>query len=286
MNRPIRVLYLHGLEETQKSPKPQLLATSSLLETHIPALEIYITKRNGFIRGFLTNRRVLGSFAGAVASYLSLQLVVPTSYPLLISFVALGALLSAQKSAIVQEVVRSCLEKTYRVALKTLEDLRRRGKEPDVLVGFSWGGCLACALMKYKQWEGPTVLLGPAYHELFSLAAEKSLDKPKKKERVSVRIDGKVFDYTEPIFDASKAGDETEVDLFTQSPSRDVNPSVRVVVGEKDSLVNPERLKAFCHQNRFELSVIPGEPHKLWGFTELPRVIVDLYEKVQALGQK
>lgn len=36
-----------------------------------------------------------------------------------------------------------------------------RSFEPDVLVGFSWGGGVACWLLAARRWAGPTVLLAP-----------------------------------------------------------------------------------------------------------------------------
>ena len=39
--------------------------------------------------------------------------------------------------------------------------------KPDVVVGFSWGAALALNLIKDKDWDGPTVLLAPAYGPLF-----------------------------------------------------------------------------------------------------------------------
>ena len=41
-----RVLYLHGFEENEDSPKPQALITDSKLETTVPPLNIYFTKPN------------------------------------------------------------------------------------------------------------------------------------------------------------------------------------------------------------------------------------------------
>lgn len=36
-----------------------------------------------------------------------------------------------------------------------------RSFEPDVLIGFSWGGGVACWLLAARRWSGPTILLAP-----------------------------------------------------------------------------------------------------------------------------
>ena len=49
---------------------------------------------------------------------------------------------------------------------------------------------------------------------------------------------------------------------------------VNVVVGEEDVITSVKSVKQFCEVNKFDLQVIPGEPHKLWGFTELPDLVL------------
>eukprot|EP01051_Picozoa_sp_SAG22_P003426 SAG22_NODE_166_length_16765_cov_30.782791_8_plen_127_part_00 len=51
--KTVKVLYLHGLEETEKSPKPQTLAYADHIELCVPALHVYFSHRNGPIVGEL-----------------------------------------------------------------------------------------------------------------------------------------------------------------------------------------------------------------------------------------
>lgn len=48
-------------------------------------------------------------------------------------------------------------------------------KQPDVLVAFSWGGGIATGLISQGLWSGPTILIAPAGHVMWSHAG---LDSP------------------------------------------------------------------------------------------------------------
>lgn len=54
--------------------------------------------------------------------------------------------------------LRACAEQKRR----ELHDMRMQGSMPDVIFGYSWGGCVTAMLMEMKAWEGPAVLLSPA----------------------------------------------------------------------------------------------------------------------------
>mmetsp|Transcript_11769 Transcript_11769/g.26147 ORF Transcript_11769/g.26147 Transcript_11769/m.26147 type:complete len:241 (-) Transcript_11769:21-743(-) len=57
---------------------------------------------------------------------------------------------------LVTRVVRYAIHECMRIARKEIARF-----EPDVLVGFSWGGGVACWLLAERIWRGPTVLLAP-----------------------------------------------------------------------------------------------------------------------------
>jgi hypothetical protein len=46
----LRVLYLHGFEETASSPKPMALLNDSRFEVFVPPLDIYFTKSKSPLR--------------------------------------------------------------------------------------------------------------------------------------------------------------------------------------------------------------------------------------------
>ena len=61
-------------------------------------------------------------------------------------------------------LVRYGTRASYDVAVAALEAFR-----PDVVVGFSWGGSLACRLLTEGKWAGPTLLLAPAHRKMHEL---------------------------------------------------------------------------------------------------------------------
>mmetsp|Transcript_7110 Transcript_7110/g.8217 ORF Transcript_7110/g.8217 Transcript_7110/m.8217 type:complete len:154 (+) Transcript_7110:210-671(+) len=72
----MRVLYLHGLEETADSPKPRALLDSQGLEVLTPALEIFFTKRHSPLVYLLQQRWFLacvlaGTVLPQIPSYLA-----------------------------------------------------------------------------------------------------------------------------------------------------------------------------------------------------------------------
>lgn len=53
-----------------------------------------------------------------------------------------------------QRVVRAMLEHSTRVQRRAVAEFK-----PDVVVGSSWGGCIATRCLQFRYWNGPTVLL-------------------------------------------------------------------------------------------------------------------------------
>lgn len=62
-------------------------------------------------------------------------------------------------------IVWFSIRDTLRIASDRIEQLN-----PDVLVGFSWGGGIACWLLAERRWTGPTVLLAPTLHKICAAA--------------------------------------------------------------------------------------------------------------------
>ncbi|CAE7336525.1 unnamed protein product [Symbiodinium sp. CCMP2456] len=57
-----------------------------------------------------------------------------------------------------------------------------RDFQPDVLLGFSWGGGVALWLLSQGRWKGPTLLLAPTVNAM-SWAAQQHINKKKKSKR-------------------------------------------------------------------------------------------------------
>lgn len=178
----LRVLYLHGLEEDASSPKPSAIAEDSRVKAHVPALDIYHTKRHSPLRYALfasvlpavcialTSFHLLGGFVHAAASTLVLA--------------ALGGYLF--RSRLIAFAASRAYDDSYAVARTALQAF-----EPDVVVGFSWGGALACRLLAEGLWSGPTLLLAPASTKLLTVMGRPALPipLPKKVRIVHSRAD-------------------------------------------------------------------------------------------------
>ncbi len=143
--RRLRVLYLHGFEEKLTSPKPQaLLRHPDLFDLDFPALGVYLTHRHSPLVGLLLSK-ALHRHAVVVAASCGVVYLVKHLLPVIVVWLAVGALLAsfslcwqeAKSDAFVWSVEKSLGIARARIA----------AQRPDVVVGFSWGGCLAAMLL-------------------------------------------------------------------------------------------------------------------------------------------
>ena len=161
-----KVLYLHGFEEDDASPKPQALITDAKLVTTVPALNIYLTKPNSPLVSLLAAPLFLMAAVGSVAAAVAMRQLTGGGWALggaagLVCFLVVGYV---NRSALLAQAVGISYDKSVAVARAAL-----RKCEPDVVVGFSWGGAIAIELARSGEWNGPTVLLAPAHKKLDQL---------------------------------------------------------------------------------------------------------------------
>eukprot|EP01062_Namystynia_karyoxenos_P061637 TRINITY_DN53_c1_g1_i1.p2 TRINITY_DN53_c1_g1~~TRINITY_DN53_c1_g1_i1.p2 ORF type:complete len:272 (+),score=103.42 TRINITY_DN53_c1_g1_i1:113-817(+) len=158
---PLKVLYLHGFEEHDQSPKP--LCIGRHFDMHMPQLKIHWGKRHNVVRYALLSLRSLGSACLAAAAAVGLH-----------QFLGLGGALSAAagllsyllcmylfRRGVVEEGLRGSFDASLRIAHQALQRER-----PDLIVGFSWGAALAVELLRDRRWRGPVLLLAPAHAKL------------------------------------------------------------------------------------------------------------------------
>mmetsp|Transcript_12629 Transcript_12629/g.16400 ORF Transcript_12629/g.16400 Transcript_12629/m.16400 type:complete len:248 (+) Transcript_12629:88-831(+) len=222
--RQVRVLYLHGFEEHHQSPKPMLLKGHERLEVHMPDLDVYFTKRNGPIVSLFRSKKTLTFIAAALATR-----ILPTTLGNL-TLLGLFGLLYVYRQKFLQESMKISVNNSLAVAVKALKKT-----QPDIVVGFSWGGCLACHLLESELWKGPTVLLAPAYDKLHKFT-----------------------------------GKDTSQRLVRDNNSA----NIVVVQGLKDQLINPLEQEEFCKRNGFRYITIEKEIHNLWGYQQLPELVI------------
>lgn len=236
-----RVLYLHGFEENATSPKPMDVAAIATLDC--PALDVWLTRRNSPLL-----HAVVSSAAGRclAAAVLAGQLVARV-WPLLASgsrlswrscggvtclcfalaaFVARRGLLAAG--------IGTSYARTVQIAVERVALAKKTSRPYDAVVGFSWGGAIACELLQRGIWHGPTVLLAPAHKKLGELM--------------------------QPPTGAANCFSSN-----LDSLPRDVAEQVVVIQSRADQIVPFRDSEELCEANGFELVAVDGEAHKMWG---------------------
>lgn len=154
-DRPIRVLFLHGLEGHPNGSKVRAMRAQGI-DVRAPDLKMGVLRwrrENAVIRQFVR----LGEVR-LVSSVLLIGLLA-MSWDARSGLVSVGALAwmvgrwRALFSAALHRSFDACVD-IARAAV-TASDV-------DVLVGSSWGGAVAGELIGAGAWVGPTVLLAPA----------------------------------------------------------------------------------------------------------------------------
>jgi pimeloyl-ACP methyl ester carboxylesterase len=140
---PVPLLLLHGW-----SPGPGLptcLLASQLFRVHEIEASTVLT--------IATNRYALAMIATTLATLGALLSVSLPWYAwaVLLPVVALGL------RRLKQLAVARCLDDDMAQAAHAIERL-----QPEVLVGYSWGGGIATLCLERGVWRGPTLLLAPA----------------------------------------------------------------------------------------------------------------------------
>ena len=162
----LRVLYLHGFEENADSPKPQALIKDHRFDVHLPKLKVYFNQSksplvHALYQPWLLVPLVLGAALGLV---LSNQFNAPAWVSCVCGIAIGGALIYAKRAEVVAGAVRGSYLASFSSAKAALA-----ASKPDVVVGFSWGGALACDLVAQRLWSGPLVLMAPAHRKLQDL---------------------------------------------------------------------------------------------------------------------
>lgn len=165
LRRPLRVLYLHGLESRLWGKKSLVLRDEVHAEVHGVQMRVKELRtpwgENAAMSAFsllcmcfLACTGVGGFLAAApLREYLTkpaVSAIVAACFAAATLFA--GASLFALQAAL-QFVVETCYEQ-QREALHAFR--------PDVVIGSSFGGAMAQLLLARGQWAGPTLLLAPA----------------------------------------------------------------------------------------------------------------------------
>lgn len=237
MNNPdkLKVLYIHGIGGSY---------SESLEQTdHVPFLErkyalqwanmrtgtFTLIQRNSILRRALKDPFFV---LPVVAMPLVLQFLALVSggslapYVLACTIIVAGLVMNNWWSFCKQRAIFSALLKTVK-----LQQLVLKQFEPDVIVGFSWGGCVCAVLMASGSFKGPAVLINPAV----------------------VRLPNMCKDHC-PL-------GENGVPRISMIPEQ-ARCGVVVMQSELDTTVKAEEVHAWCTSQRgVQLRKLPGMGH-------------------------
>jgi hypothetical protein len=162
MARPIRVLFIHGLESHPNGSKTKLLREQGF-EVVAPNMHMALwqwRRRNSAIRQvvrLLEPRLVLAGAVGLTA------IGIKRSSPWMLAGTA--GLTLGWGALRAKAIFAKALGKSFDDCVAIVRDTLRN--EPiDVVVGSSWGGAVAVELLAAGAWAGPTALLAPAVHRV------------------------------------------------------------------------------------------------------------------------
>ena len=160
--RPLRIVYLHGLETDLRRPDlPGNTKLSLLRGEHgerLVAPDLATgrhnwDRRNSVLRCFF--RLPALRLAALLASALFAALLPATS-----AFAAAALSLSAFLAASQFFLVPAAVEASVSASLKIAEEAIV-AERPELLIGSSWGGALACLAVQRGSYAGPVLLLAP-----------------------------------------------------------------------------------------------------------------------------
>ena len=155
-----KVLYLHGFEETENSPKPLALKKNANITLCVPSLNIYLHRGNSPLLSLIVIYAPLALLLTIAVASLPKRISHSALFYIPLIALLVVATFTFRAHLIARAVGRS-FDLSYRVAQEAHAKFR-----PDVLVGFSWGGALACRLVEDRIHDGPLLLLAPAHAAL------------------------------------------------------------------------------------------------------------------------
>ncbi|RAL20077.1 hypothetical protein DL240_18780 [Lujinxingia litoralis] len=155
-------MFVHGLESGPSGEKVQGLRAQGL---EVVAADMQMSLKrldrcNSVSRNLLRTPEVQA--AGVVsAALVGLGLGRRSVWPVGLAGVALGAWWSGRGEALTRQAIMA----SYRRCVEVQREAIARF-EPDVVLGSSWGGAITLELMLRGHWQGPAVLLAPAFHKV------------------------------------------------------------------------------------------------------------------------
>lgn len=215
-NRPIRVLFVHGLEGHPSGSKVLALREQGF---EVIAADMFMSlvrldRRNSVIRQLLrlTELRVaglvtlIGLGVGFVLPSFAVGLVTPV---LALAWYALRS----------KSLVARALDRSF-AACVAIQTEALRETNPDIVIGSSWGGAVVAELVIRGSWTGPTILLAPAIQAVWQRSGRGDVEAQNQRlrglaEAVSILVFHDPSDATIPHADSVRLAEGSSIELRT-----------------------------------------------------------------------
>jgi hypothetical protein len=210
----ILVQFSHGLESGPQGTKVQQLRQAGFA-VQAPDMQMSLKRlerRNSMPRQLLRLPETRGV---ALATAAALGLAYGRGSREL-ALGSLGLLVGwgiSRRGALIEQALDASFEACLEVQRRGLRERR-----PDVLLGSSWGGAVALELIRRGHWDGPTVLLAPAYRRVaFGAGWPDLMWRERQLRALCQRLPVVVFhdpsDDTVPLQDNTAFLENTDVEL-------------------------------------------------------------------------
>ena len=236
MSSITKILYVHGLESGPVGTKTIALNKSRQFEVYAEDMHMSrynIQKKNSMIRNAL-RQQIVPLIGCGILSIAAIRGIYPQFIVPSIGLYFGGCYYF--KDEIFKSALKQSLEQCIDIQISAINKYK-----PDLIIGSSWGGNVTMELLKRNLWNGPTILLCPAY-----------------------------YGYQRYVnFDSNKETFEEFEERILNLGLENKNKKQLLVHGDMDEVVSLDDSKAIYEYNKdsFDLMVIPNDNHRLMGLT-------------------
>eukprot|EP01084_Bolivina_argentea_P065778 119913_1 len=231
----IKILYVHGLESGPVGTKTIALNKNSRF--HVDADDMYMSqydwrKKNSMIRNVFRQQTV-----PVIGCTIAMLAAMKGIYPRFI-IPGVGLYCGAMyyyRDYMYMDALKASLEQCIDIQVNALNKYK-----PDLIIGSSWGGNVTTELLKRNLWNGPTILLCPAYYAY-----------------------QKYINFNENI-ESLDAFNARALKLGLTNKKKHL-----IVHGDIDEVVSVDHSKLLYefNPNNFDLIIVPNDNHRLTGLT-------------------
>ena len=245
MSSKLKILYIHGLESGPRGTKVGMLKSD--FDVYAPDMHMSVLKcsrKNSFLRKALYQHSlpfiisiIILSFAIAGDGYYTYILYGIFGLYVLILIIFRNRF----KGFIVSSSLNGCLK---------IQKLAIDEYKPDLIVSSSWGGAIAFEILKQNIWNGPMILICPAFLNVKSICY------------------GKRIHYSNLALLENNNNEQSRFikDMLTISTKCNADDKKWIIYhGCNDQTVNIKDSKwiVSCNPDKFELFQIEDENHRM-----------------------